>query len=339
MFARESQNLPPLLAMAEAAYRDAVAQLPPAGPESQAQRAQYLASAVRFALDDPGAMQQLHGLTGQLRDVPRLELLLPGILDGALSLMAADFGSIRLLDPASGSLWLVTQSGFSPEFVDYFAVVDGQYGTGRAVHERAQIVVADVDADADFAPYRDIADASGVRALQFTPMTDYAGRPIGIVSTHFRHPYHPPARDLRIMELYGDFAGEAVARLLGMPAGDGPTDAIGRAVISSLLDPGDHQQPSATVASGLDGRDRRHALLPTSLDEVAFRFAGDVVNRLFSAGLSLESARSIVREGPAADRLATATREIDQAIRDIRTVIFGRAADRQRQPPDAGLDR
>jgi hypothetical protein len=325
--------------MAEAAYRDRVVQLPPTGPDSHTERAQHLASAVRFALDDPEAMRLLHGLIGQLRDLPRLELLLPRILDGALSLMAADFGSIRLLDPASGSLWLVTQSGFSPEFVDYFAVVDGQSGTGRAVHEGAQAIIADVDADADFLPHRDIAAASGFRALQSTPMTDYAGRLIGIVSTHFRHPYHPPARDLRIMELYGDFAGEAVARHLGLPASDVPADAIGRAVISSLLDPGDHQETSMTAVSRLDGHDNRHVLLPTSLDEVAFRFAGDVVNRLFSAGLSLESARSVVQDGPAADRLAAATREIDQAIRDIRAIIFGRTADRQGQPPDAALDR
>jgi hypothetical protein len=40
------------------------------------------------------------------------------------------------------------------------------------------------------------------------------------------------------MELYGDFAGETVARRLGVPAGDGLGDPVGRPVIASLLDPG-----------------------------------------------------------------------------------------------------
>jgi hypothetical protein len=145
---------------------------------------------------------------------------------------------------------------------------------------------------------------------------------IGMLSTHFRHPYHPPTRHLRIMELYGDFAGEAVARHLGVPASDGPADAMGRAVISSLLEPGDSRGSSATGPPGPGGRDGGQAHLRASDDEVMSGFARDVVNRLFSAGLSLESARSIITDCPAATRVAAATREIDQAIRDIRTFIF-----------------
>jgi signal transduction histidine kinase len=55
------------------------------------------------------------------------------------------------------------------------------------------------------------------------------------------------------------------------------------------------------------------------------RFAEDVVHRLFSIGLSLESARSIVGKGPADDRLAAATGELDRAIREIRTTVFSHA--------------
>ena len=55
---------------------------------------------------------------------------------------------------------------------------------------------------------------------------------------------------------------------------------------------------------------------------------GYIVNRLFSVGLSLDSARSIVGNGPAGDRITAATDEVDRLIRDIRTAMFGLAEDR-----------
>jgi hypothetical protein len=64
------------------------------------------------------------------------------------------------------------------------------------------------------------------------------------------------------------------------------------------------------------------------------RFAADIVNRLFSIGLRLESARSIVTKGPAVDRIAAATDEVDRVIRDIRTAVFTLA--REREQPPAG---
>jgi hypothetical protein len=50
---------------------------------------------------------------------------------------------------------------------------------------------------------------------------------------------------------------------------------------------------------------------------------GYIMNRLFSVGLSLESAGSIVGNGPAGDRIAAAADEVDRMIRDIRTALFG----------------
>lgn len=74
---------------------------------------------------------------------------------------------------------------------------------------------------------------------------------------------------------------------------------------------------------------REHGPMPAaSVDDAMSRFAGYVVNRLFSVGLNLESARSIVGEGPAGDRVAAATGEVDRLIRDVRAVLFDLAADR-----------
>ena len=56
-------------------------------------------------------------------------------------------------------------------------------------------------------------------------------------------------------------------------------------------------------------------------------FAGIVVNRLFTIGLSLASARSIVGSGPAGDRVAAATDEVDELISEIRAIVFRVHAD------------
>ncbi len=339
-----SQNLPGLLEQAGTAYRDAAGQLRPVSGHALAQRAAHLASAVRFSLDEPEAIQRLHKMTGALRGVSSLGSLLPRVLDEALSLMGADFGTFQLLDPVTGSLRIVTQSGFGPEFLDYFAVVDdGHSACGRAAKACAQTVIADVTADPGFAPHRDIAAVAGFRAVQSTPLVDYAGRLIGMVSTHHRRPHRPSGPDLQVMELYADFAGEAVARHLGAPAGDGPGDPIGRAVISALLDPGNGQAPDLTVrsgpADGPGGRGRLPVHRPASAEETMSWFAADIVNRLFSIGLSLESARSIVGKGPAGDRIAAATDEADRMIRDIRAAVFSRAGNGGQHPPADGPDR
>lgn len=61
------------------------------------------------------------------------------------------------------------------------------------------------------------------------------------------------------------------------------------------------------------------------------------MNRLFSAGLSLESARSIIGDGPACGRVAAAVSELDQTILDIRTGLW--PATRKTAATPKGLDR
>ena len=55
-----------------------------------------------------------------------------------MALVGGDFGNIQTVDPATGSLHLVTQAGFGPEFLDYFAVVEDVHSTcGRTARQGA----------------------------------------------------------------------------------------------------------------------------------------------------------------------------------------------------------
>ena len=281
MTGAESRNVPGLLELAEMAYRGPGG-LAAVNGRVSARQAGCAASIARPSFDE--------------RDPVRLAGLLPTVLDAAVTLTGADFGNIQLLHPASGSLTIVTQAGFSSEFLDYFAVVDVDDHTacGRAARYRAQMVIADIAADPRFAQHRAIADASGFRAVQSTPLTDQAGNLVGVVSTHFRHPGGPQGRELRHMDLYGKLAGEAIARhLRRSPAGEAPRPAAGA----------QHDTPPQAVSA------------PAAL-------AGEAVQRIFAAGLNLADAQAILGQGAAGDLLAVAVDDLDHAVRDIRAMMY-----------------
>lgn len=215
--ARTSQSwkLRRLLEEAEAVHRRSADRLRALGQEDLAQRADKFAAWIRFDLDEPLAARRLYTATRDLREVSRPGSLFGTALDGALSLAGADRGNIQLLDPATGSLRIAAQRGFGAEFLDYFAAVDDDRSAcGRAAKERAQTVIVDVNRDESFAPHRDIAAASGFRAVQSTPLVDRAGHLVGVVSTHYPRPYSPSELDLQLLRRYGELAGRAMSKHL-----------------------------------------------------------------------------------------------------------------------------
>jgi GAF domain-containing protein len=134
------------------------------------------------------------------------------VLEGALSLGGADHGNLQLVNPATGSLLIVAEHGFGPEFLAHFAEVDDDRSAcGRAARNHEQTVIPDVLADPGFAPHRAIAAASGFRAVQSTPLTDRDGRLMGVVSVHYPGPYCPAPRDRQILKRYGELAGAVIA--------------------------------------------------------------------------------------------------------------------------------
>jgi hypothetical protein len=85
-----------------------------------------------------------------------------------------------------------------------------------------------------------------------------------------------------------------------------------------LLPPSPRSQPQP------DGGDPSHRAQPAA-ETTAAQVVFDTVNRLFSIGLSLTNTQGLLGPGVAADRLAAAIAELDNAIRDIRTAAFSAA--------------
>jgi hypothetical protein len=201
-----------LLERTEAMHRGTADRLRGMGCEDLARRADQFAAWVRFDLDEPRAARRLHAAAKELRGQPRPGLLIAKALEGALSLGGADRGNLQLVNPATGSLVIVAEHGFGAEFLEYFAAVDDDRSAcGRAAKHNAQTFIIDVNTDPGFAPHRAIAAASGFRAVISTPVIDGDGRLIGVVSTHYRQPHYPLARDRKILERYGELVGRAMA--------------------------------------------------------------------------------------------------------------------------------
>jgi ANTAR domain/GAF domain len=163
----------------------------------------------------PQAAQVFHKALRDSRAAPTPGALLDGVLDFALTLLHAERGNVQLADPAAGTLKIVAQRGFGQEFVEYFAAVtDDRSACGRAAQQHAQVVITDVTTDPGFTPHREIALASGFRAVQSTPLVNRAGHLVGIISTHYPQPTTPPRRDLQIISRFGALVGESLSTLL-----------------------------------------------------------------------------------------------------------------------------
>jgi PAS domain S-box-containing protein len=158
-------------------------------------------------------MNGLHHLSTRLLAATELGPLLEEILEATIALLAADFGTIQLWDPATGVLTLAAQRGFQQDFLDSFDHVHAGTGSwGVALERRARVVVEDVRTDPLFAPHVPIAASAGFRAVQSTPLFSRTGEPLGMISTHFRQPHRPADRDLWFTDFYARQAAELIER-------------------------------------------------------------------------------------------------------------------------------
>ena len=160
-------------------------------------------------------MTRLHELTTRLAGNIGLQHILEEVLDAAISLHNADFGLVQLCNTETGGLEVVAQRGFDEEFLNYFRDVrDDTWTRGGALQRQACVVIEDVETDPAFAPHRAIAAATGFRAVQSTPFRDRSGKPLGIISTHFRHPHRPTEHDLRVTDLFARHAAATIENKL-----------------------------------------------------------------------------------------------------------------------------
>jgi PAS domain S-box-containing protein len=164
---------------------------------------------------DLDGMTRLHNLGTLFVREGDLRLILGEVLEAAIAIAGADFGNIQLIDPATARLRIVAQRGFPQWYVDFWneACLDpGACGTALERGER--IIVEDVEQSPIFmgTPSLEIQLKVGIRGVQSTPLMGWSEKMLGMFSTHYKKPYRPDARALRLLDLLARQAADIIER-------------------------------------------------------------------------------------------------------------------------------
>ena len=156
----------------------------------------------------------LEQMTQRLQSQRTFEAAVETVLNDVVALHGAEYGDLQLV--SGKELVIVAQLGLSDAFLQTFKRVtkNGACACARAWRLRRTVVVADVEKDADYAPYRTDAQAAGYRAVQSTPLMT-RGRVIGMISTLFANPHEPTPIEIATLGRYCELASEYLLTLLG----------------------------------------------------------------------------------------------------------------------------
>lgn len=139
------------------------------------------------------------------------------IVDGAISLTNADFGSMQEFHPEQNELRLLAWRGFHPAsaaFWDRIGLGSVHTSCGVAFNTGKRTIVPDVE-DCDFIAGSIDLDhfrLSGMRAVQSTPLVSRTGELLGMISTQWRKPGHPSEHSLHLLDVLARQAADLIER-------------------------------------------------------------------------------------------------------------------------------
>ena len=175
----------------------------------------------RLAREVAGA-KTLQSISTRLISESTPESLYEQILGAAMELMASDCASVQMLAADHASLRLLAWRNFHPDSAAFWQRVEVGAGStcSKALRDNERVVVADIEAcefmagSADQQEYR----RSGIRAAQSTPLRSRSGRPLGMLSTHWRTPHSPTEEDFRFFDVLARQAADLIERSLAEEA-------------------------------------------------------------------------------------------------------------------------
>jgi signal transduction histidine kinase len=161
------------------------------------------------------ALNRLQELSTNLLTIPDLPAALTEILQAATELHQADMGYIRLYDPERKVLSIEVHQGFEEEFIDRFRTVDGSDDSpcARALRTKRRVTVEDIHAEEQSAIDLHAAELGQYRAIQTTPLYSREGKPLGVLSIHFRFPRRTAKQRSGILDLFARQAADFIESL------------------------------------------------------------------------------------------------------------------------------
>jgi PAS domain S-box-containing protein len=162
------------------------------------------------------ATQRLQQISTQLIHASDVEVLYDQILDAAVAMMRSDFASMQMFCPERGELRLLAHRGFNPTAAAFWEWVRPGSGStcGAALATGHRTIVADIELSDLMAGSEDLEvyRQTGIRAVQSTPLVSRSGAMLGMISTHWRRPYQPSERDLRLLDVLARQAADLIER-------------------------------------------------------------------------------------------------------------------------------
>jgi PAS domain S-box-containing protein len=178
--------------------------------ESQAQQAREIAGA-----------RTLQGISTRLISESTPHSLYKLILDAATELVAADAASVQMLNP-DHTLTLLASKNFHPESAAFWRRVELGSGStcANALVDNQRVVVADIETCDFMAGTPDLQEyrRCGIRAVQSTPLQSRSGRPLGMLSTHWRTIHTPTEDEFRLFDALARQAADSIDRTLAEDA-------------------------------------------------------------------------------------------------------------------------
>ena len=133
------------------------------------------------------------------------------ILNDVIALHGAEFGNIQLAID-DDTLALIEHRGFDEPSLRSLRRVasDGGAASARAFAGRKSVVIPDLSKDRALAPYHQLANTMGIRAMQSTPFIAAGGKCVGVVSTHFANVHTPTEIEMETLQQYGFVAADFI---------------------------------------------------------------------------------------------------------------------------------
>lgn len=163
-------------------------------------------------------LQFVHDGIELIQTTKELNDTLAGLVRLAAAAAETKMGSLFLLDKSKGVLRPAVTVGLPHEYVDG---CDGlPLGTpvcGWVVQNGKPDWVEDMLADPKFAPYKELAERTGVRAGFSVPVIDSDGECFAALGSHFDKPFRPTAYHIERNKIFATLIAFAIQRqkLLG----------------------------------------------------------------------------------------------------------------------------
>jgi PAS domain S-box-containing protein len=162
-------------------------------------------------LEDMRILQQI---SNRLMEETGIQSLYDAILDSAVDLVKADFATVQALIPGKNELYLLAQRNLHPDSVRHWQHVkaDATCSCSQALMTRNRVIVQDLE-NCPFELSKEDYDAyhiSGVVSMQTTPLLSRTGMHVGMLSTGWKEPHTPSARDLNVLDVVARQAADII---------------------------------------------------------------------------------------------------------------------------------